>query len=94
MEVSMGLQANPVISAQAMISHRTVHAAAPNISHPRSGQGSDDDSIRPQEECWDVQVVKTLEVIILAAHLVSAQWRWFGFFFVLSKSVLSAGDAK
>lgn len=70
-------------------------AAARNISHPRSGQGSDDDSIRWQEECWDVQVVKTLEGT--SDHFSCFHSQHSGTdlgFFVLSQSVLSEEEEK
>lgn len=70
-------------------------AAARNISHPRSGQGSDDDSIRWQEECWDVQVGKTLEGT--SDHFSCFRSQHSGTdlgFFVLSQSVLSEEDGK
>lgn len=70
-------------------------AAARNISHPRSGQGSDDDSIRWQEECWDVQVVKTLEGTSDHFSCFCSQHSGTDLgFFVLSQSVLSEEEEK
>lgn len=50
MEVSVGLQANPVISAQPMISHGAAHAGVPqpantSVTHAEGGE-VDDGSVR------------------------------------------------